>query len=271
VSRIADAFARARRENRAAFVAYLTAGDPTPDATVELACALVEAGTDVLELGVPFSDPIADGPVIQRAGSRALANGTTLGTVFEIARGIRDSTPLPMVLFSYVNPLLRRGLSRAAGDAFAAGFDAVLLTDVPPEEAHSVRDPFAASELDTIFLVSPTSPAARMQEAARLSTGFLYVVSRPGTTGARTALARELPVTVRRARKAAGSLPIAIGFGISTPETARRAASLADGVVVGSALVRAAEEAGARRIEAVRGLAQSLSAACRHGHAGRPR
>jgi tryptophan synthase alpha chain len=271
VSRIAEAFARARREKRAAFVAYLTAGDPTPDATVELASALAEAGTDILELGVPFSDPIADGPVIQRAGSRALAGGTTLATVFAMARRIRDSTALPLVLFSYVNPLLRRGLPRAAREAGAAGFDAVLLTDVPPEEAWSVRDPFVAAGLDTIFLVSPTSPPARMEAAARLSGGFLYVVSRPGTTGARFALARELPGTVRRARRAAGKLPIAIGFGISTPETARRAANLADGVVVGSALVRAAEEAGDRRVEAVRSLAASLSAACRRGAAERAR
>jgi tryptophan synthase alpha chain len=271
VSRIADAFARAREENRAAFVAYLTAGDPTPEATVELACALAETGTDVLELGVPFSDPIADGPVIQRAGSRALANGTTVATVFEIARRIRESARLPMVLFSYVNPLLRRGLPRTAEEASAAGFAGVLLTDVPPEEARFVRDPFADIGLDTIFLVSPTSPATRMQAAARLSSGFLYVVSRPGTTGARSALARELPETVRRARKAAGDLPIAIGFGISTPQTARRAARLADGVVVGSALVRAAEEAGNRRVEAVRSLAQSLAAACRRGEAGAAR
>jgi len=263
VSRIADAFARARRENRAAFVAYLTAGDPTANATVELASALGDSGADILELGVPFSDPIADGPVIQRAGSRALAGRTTLETVFEMAGRIRDSTRLPLVLFSYVNPLLRRGLSRAAREAEAAGFDAVLLTDVPPEEAGSVRGPFVAAGLDTVFLVSPTSPPARMEAAARLSGGFLYVVSRPGTTGARAALARELPETVRRARRAAGELPIAIGFGISTPETARRAAKLADGVVVGSALVRAAEEAGERRVEAVRRLATSLSAACR--------
>jgi tryptophan synthase alpha chain len=268
VSRIADAFERARREQRAAFVAYLTAGDPTADATVELASALADAGTDVLELGVPFSDPIADGPVIQRAGSRALSSGTTLASVFAMARRIRDATGLPLVLFSYLNPLLRRGLPRAARDAADAGFDAVLLTDVPPEEARSVRDPFVAARLDTIFLVSPTSPPARMQAAARLSGGFLYVVSRPGTTGARSALARELPETVRRARRAAGNLPIAVGFGISTPETASLAAKLADGVVVGSALVHAAEAAGERRVEAVKKLARSLSAACRRDAAG---
>jgi tryptophan synthase alpha chain len=265
VSRIAQAFARAQREHRAAFVAYLTAGDPNPEATVGLARSLAEAGTDILELGVPFSDPIADGPVIQRSGARALAAGTTLETVFEIARRIRAAMPLPLVLFSYVNPLLRHGLARAADQARAAGFDAALLTDVPPEEAPPVRRPLAEAGLDTIFLVSPTSTAARMAAAAKLSSGFLYVVSRPGTTGARAAVARDLPETVRRARRAAGKLPIAIGFGISTPETARRAAQLADGVVVGSALVRAAEEAGERREEAVGALARSLAGACRHG------
>jgi tryptophan synthase alpha chain len=268
VSRIADAFAHARRERRAAFVAYLTAGDPSPEATVLLARALSEAGADVLELGVPFSDPIADGPVLQRSAARALEAGTTLETVFAIAQRIREETTLPLVMFSYLNPLVRHGLARAASRARASGFDGVLVTDLPPEEATPVRRFLARAGLDTIFLVSPTSPPDRMKQAARLSSGFLYVVSRPGTTGARAAIASDLPRTVRRARRAAGKLPIAIGFGISTPETARQAAKLADGVVVGSALVRAAEVAGERRREAVASLARSLAMACHKG-AGR--
>ncbi|HEY2798941.1 MAG TPA: tryptophan synthase subunit alpha [Thermoanaerobaculia bacterium] len=265
MSRIASAFARAAGEGRAAFIGYLTAGDPDADATVRLAGALSRAGADVLELGVPFSDPIADGPVLQRAASRALAAGTTLESVFAIARRIRAETDLALVLFSYVNPVLRYGTDAAARAARAAGFDGVLLTDVPPEESGTVHPQLRHAGLDTILLVSPTSPAGRMADAARLSSGFLYVVSRPGTTGARDRLPDDLPQTARRARKAAGKLPVAIGFGISTPDAARAAARLADGVVVGSALVRAAEAGrGPREAErAVEHLARDLVAACR--------
>ncbi|MGE5412919.1 MAG: tryptophan synthase subunit alpha, partial [Syntrophomonadaceae bacterium] len=256
MSRIAETFARARGESRAVFVAYLTAGDPSPDATVGLARALARAGADVLELGVPFSDPIADGPVLQRAAARALEGGTTLETVFAIARRIRRETDLALVLFSYVNPVLRRGVGRAAAEARDAGFDGVLLTDLPPEEAAPFRPTLRHAGLDTIFLVSPTSPPSRMAAAARSSSGFLYVVSRAGTTGARARPSRDLEATARRARRHAGGLPTAIGFGIGDAASAARAASLADGVVVGSALVRAAEEA-------VEKLARTLAAACR--------
>jgi tryptophan synthase alpha chain len=268
MSRIAAAFERARRERRAAFIAFLTAGDPSADATVAMARALSRAGADILELGVPFSDPIADGPVLQRSAERALASGTTLGRVFEIARAIRAETNLALVLFSYLNPLLRPGLGESARRARQAGFDAVLVTDLPPEEAGRFQPALRSAGLDTVFLVSPTSPAARMTAAARLSSGFLYVVSRSGTTGARRELPRGLRETVKRARVAAGTLPIALGFGIFTSETARRASRLADGVVVGSALMRAAEEAGAGREKAVESLARTLAEACRRG---RPR
>ncbi len=267
MSRLAASFERARAESRAALVAYLTAGDPSPEATVGLARALDRAGADVLELGVPFSDPIADGPVLQRAATRALAAGTTLSDVFGIARRIRAETDLALVLFSYVNPVLRHGIARAAAEARAAGFDGVLLTDLPPEEAAPFQPVLRRAGLDTIFLVSPTSPSSRMAAAARLSSGFLYVVSRAGTTGARTRLADDLAVTARRARRRAGKLPTAIGFGIADAASASRAAALADGVVVGSALVRAAEEAGPRRDAAVEALARSLAAACRRSRA----
>jgi tryptophan synthase alpha chain len=263
MTRIADAFARARRESRAAFIAYLTAGDPSAEATVGLARALDRAGADILELGVPFSDPIADGPVLQRAAARALASGTTLTTVFALARRIRDETSLALILFSYVNPILRFGIAAAAREARGSGFDGAILTDVPPEEGQAALPPLREAGLDTILLVSPTSPASRMKEAARLSTGFLYVVSRSGTTGAQTRLPADLPRTVRRARRAAGSLPVAVGFGISTPETARLAARLADGVVVGSALVHASERAGQGREAAVERLTRALAGACR--------
>jgi len=260
VTRIGEAFDRARRQNRAAFVAYVTAGDPSTEGTVVLARALARAGADVLELGVPFSDPIADGPVLQRAAARALANGTTLAGVFEIARRIRSETELALVLFSYLNPLIHHGIERTAREAREAGFDGALVTDLPPEEEAAARPALRAAGLDTIFLVSPTSPPARMAAAARLSSGFLYVVSRAGTTGARAALARDLPATIRRARSAAGTLPVAVGFGISTAEAAGKAAALADGVVVGSALVGAAETAGEAAVET---LARTLVAACR--------
>jgi len=263
VSRIRQAFEKAKRENRAAFIAYLTAGDPDAESTVALARAVARAGADVVELGVPFTDPIADGPVLQVAAARALAAGTTLAKVFAMTRRIRSQCDAALVLFSYLNPLHRRGIGRAALEARAAGFDGVLVTDLPPEEGEGFARHFERAALDTVFLVSPTSTAARMAAAARLSSGFLYVVSRLGTTGARPGLPRDLEDTVRRARRAAGSLPIAIGFGIATPEAARGAAVLADGVVVGSALVRAAEVAGTGRVRAVSRLARSLADACR--------
>ncbi len=262
-SRIALAFERAHAQGRAAFIPFLTCGDPTSEATVDLARALASCGADVLELGVPFSDPIADGPVLQRSAQRALASGTSLETVLAIARQIRAQTDLALVLFSYLNPIVRRGIERTALEAQQAGVDGVLMTDLPPEEAADVQPLFRSAGLDTVFLVSPTSNGRRMAAAASLSSGFLYVVSRAGTTGVRDALPPDLAETVRRARRAAAHLPIAIGFGISTPAAARAAAGLADGVVVGSALVRAAEEAGEGRQRAVRNLGGALAAACR--------
>ena len=261
-SRIAAAFARAAGEGRAAFIGYLTAGDPVAGGTVALARSLDHAGVDILELGVPFSDPIADGPVLQRAAARSLAAGTTLDAVWRTAREIRRESGTALVLFSYLNPLLRRGLERSATEAKAAGFDGVLLTDLPPEEAGEIQPILGAAGLETVFLVSPTSSSERMRGAARLSSGFLYVVSRTGTTGARDSLPDTLRATVARARRAASRarLPIAVGFGISTPDAARAAARLADGVVIGSALVGAAESAGP---VAFGRLSRRLASACR--------
>jgi tryptophan synthase alpha chain len=233
--------------------------------TERLALCLDRAGADVLELGVAFSDPIADGPVLQRAAERALAAGAGLEEIFAAARRIRARTRLALVLFSYLNPLMARGVDRVAREAREAGFDGVLVTDLPPEEAGDLHAVFRRAGLDTVFLVSPTSPAPRMKKAARLSSGFLYVVSRSGTTGERSRLPEDLPRTVARARAAAGRLPIAVGFGISTPESASEAAKLADGVVVGSALVAAAAAAGERREEALESLARRLAGACRRG------
>jgi tryptophan synthase alpha chain len=266
--RVAAAFDRARGESRAAFIPYLTAGDPSAEATVAFAKALDRAGADILELGVPFSDPIADGPVLQRSATRALHAGTTLSDVWRMAATIRRETSLALVLFSYLNPLLRRGLENSARSAKRAGFDAVLVTDLPPEEGKDVAALFRKEGLDTVFLASPTSSPARMARAAELSTGFLYVVTRAGTTGARRDLPADLAKTVARARRSSrgnsrGSLPIAVGFGISTPAAARMAATLADGVVVGSALVAVAEEAGEGAVGAVGRFAGRLVRACR--------
>jgi tryptophan synthase alpha chain len=261
--RIAEKFTAAKREGRAAFVAYLTAGDPSPEATVALARALDRAGADVLELGVPFSDPIADGPTLQRAAQRALAAGTTLATVLNCAAAIQKETNLALVLFSYANPLCAGGFARTMKRARSGGFEGVLMTDVPPEESSAFLPPIRASGLGPIFLVSPTSTATRMATAARLSRGFLYVVARLGTTGERKKPSADLARTIRRARSAAKNLPLAAGFGFADPRSAHEAALLADGVVVGSALVAAAERAGRAREREVFRLAQSFARACR--------
>jgi len=262
-SRLAAKFAAAASENRACFIPYLTAGDPDLATTASLARELDRAGADVLELGVPFSDPIADGPTLQRAAGRALSAGTTLSGVLECAAEIRRSTSLALVLFSYVNPLFAPGFAQAMSRASSAGFDGVLLTDVPAEESDEFLPWISASGLDPIFLASPTSPESRVRKAASLSRGFLYVISRTGTTGEKTALAGDLARTIRRARRCSPKLPVAVGFGISTPRDAARVAALADGVVVGSALVRLVESGGAKSVPAAGAFAREMAAACR--------
>jgi tryptophan synthase alpha chain len=236
MSRIGDAFRAARRAKRAAFVPYITAGDPNLERTVDLVRALARTGADVLELGVPFSDPIADGPTNQRAAERALASGTSLAGVLAAVELVRRELELPVVLFSYANPVLRYGLERFARDAAAAGVDGMLFTDVPAEEMAPFGEVFGSAGIDLIMLVTPTSSRRRMKAAARHGGGFLYLVSRTGVTGARQDLEAELESNVRNARKAS-KLPVAVGFGISTPEQVARVARLADGVVVGSAIV----------------------------------
>lgn len=228
-------------DGRKAFIAFVTAGDPSLERTVEIALELERGGVDVLELGVPFSDPLADGPVIQRASERALRGATTLTGVLDCARRIRERSALPIVLFSYLNPLLRHGLERLARDARAAGVDGVLVTDLPPEEADEWLAIARAAELDTIFLASPTSPDERLRRIAEASRGFVYAISRTGVTGEREALSSDAKPLLGRLR-ALTREPVALGFGISTAEQVRAAAALADGVVVGSAIVRFVEE-----------------------------
>jgi len=237
MSRIHSRFA----DGRKAFIAFITAGDPSLDRTVELALELHRAGVDVLELGVPFSDPLADGPVIQRSSERALRAGTTLAGVLDAARQIRARSVLPIVLFSYLNPLLRYGLERLASDASSAGVDGVLVTDLPPEEAQEWLGVARPKGLDTIFLASPTSPDERLGQVAGASRGFVYAISRTGVTGEREALSSDAAPLVARLR-ALTPVPVALGFGISTPEQVGAAGAVADGVVVGSALVRFLEE-----------------------------
>jgi tryptophan synthase alpha chain len=241
MSRLAEAFASARRAGRPAFVAFVTAGDPSLERTVEAALELERAGVDVLELGVPFSDPVADGAVIQRSSERALRRGTRLLDVLEAGRRIRERSRLPMVLFSYYNPLLQRGLPAVAAAARQAGMDGVLVTDLPPEEAAEWQEAARGASLDTVFLAAPTSPDARLRRVAEASRGFVYAVSRTGVTGERDDVSGDAGALLARLRSLTDT-PVALGFGISTPEQVRTAAALADGVVVGSALVRYLEE-----------------------------
>lgn len=239
-TRIQKLFERTRGEGRAALIAYLTAGDPSPEKTPEIAATLVHAGADLIELGVPFSDPVADGPVIQRASARALAAGTTLPKVLDIARKIRAGSDVPLLLFSYLNPVLHYGLEKLARDAADAGIDGCLLTDLSVEEAGPYIAPLRAAGLDTVFLAAPTSTERRLKLVAEYSTGFVYLVSRTGVTGERESLAESLDPLLAKMRRVT-NLPLAVGFGISTPEQAAAVAAKADGVVVGSAIVRQIE------------------------------
>jgi tryptophan synthase alpha chain len=241
VSRIGDRFARLRQEEKKGLVAFITAGDPTLERTVTAARELEQGGADVLELGVPFSDPVADGPAIQRSSERALERGTTVASVLQVVREIRRESELPLLLFGYLNPFLRYGLARLATDARAAGADGVLVTDLPPEEADEWLGLARGAGLDTVFLAAPTSPDERLRLVAEASRGFVYAVSRTGITGERQSLSEEALPLVDRLKALTGE-PVALGFGISTPAQVAEAAAVADGVVVGSAIVRFLEE-----------------------------
>ncbi len=236
MSRLDTAFKTAAKADRAAFIAYVTAGDPSPDRTVEIVGALERAGADIIELGVPFSDPIADGPTNQQAAERALAAGTTLGGVLDLVARIRAESDVPIVLFTYANPVLRFGLDAFRRAAIEAEIDGVLFTDVPVEELGRFRPTLETAGIDPILLVTPTSGRDRIKAAGKVGNGFLYLVSRTGVTGARKELDAGLEDLVRLVRKAS-KLPVAVGFGISDPGQVGRVASWADGVVVGSAIV----------------------------------
>jgi len=241
MTRIQQVFDRRKSEGTAVLVAYLTAGDPTPEATPGLVAALERGGADLIELGVPFSDPIADGPVIQRGSDRALKAGTTVSKVLDIARQIRAASEIPLLLFTYLNPVMRYGIDNLARDAKAAGIDGCLLTDVSVEEAEVYVNAMRAAGLDTVFLAAPTSTPERLKLVAKYSSGFIYLVSRTGVTGERAELSDSVQPLID-ATRAVSDLPLAVGFGINTPAQAGAVAKLASGVVVGSAIVRLIEQ-----------------------------
>jgi tryptophan synthase alpha chain len=241
-TRISKRFAELRASGELGIVAFITAGDPSLDATHRFVLALAEAGADVIELGVPFSDPLADGPTIQRASERALKAGTPLAGILDLVRRVREVSQVPLVLFSYYNPVLQVGLGKFAAAASSAGVDGVLITDLTPEESEEYRGILGAHNLDTIFLAAPTSTDERLVKIAACSSGFLYLISRTGVTGAKDALPDDLPALVRRVRRIT-QLPIAVGFGISLPGHVSVLGGLADAAVVGSALVSEIEKA----------------------------
>lgn len=239
-TRITRMFEGLQRGGRKGMIAFLTAGDPSPERTPALVEALERGGADLIELGVPFSDPIADGPVIQRAGQRALAAGTTLRKVLEIAAQIRRRSEIPLLLFTYLNPVVRYGLDALARDAAACGIDGCLLTDASVEEAGEYVEAMRRHNLDTVFLAAPTSTERRLRLVAQYSRGFVYLVSRTGVTGQRESLSDAVAPLVRSMR-AVTHLPLAVGFGISRPEHVAELGNQVEAVVVGSAIVSVIE------------------------------
>ncbi len=236
MDRLAIAFARARTENRAAFVAYLCAGDPDFDTSLAACRALLDAGVDVLELGVPFSDPLADGLTNQLAAQRALAAGMTNARVLELVRRLRESSEAPIVFYTYYNLLFSAGVDASVRAAREAGVDGLLVLDLPPEESGEFTVACTRHDMKIVRLVAPTTPEARLPRLCADATGFLYYVSREGVTGVRGDVASDIPQAVARI-KAHTALPVVVGFGISTRDHVRTVARAADGVVVGSALV----------------------------------
>jgi tryptophan synthase alpha chain len=243
MSRIREKFRELKRSGRGGFIPFITTGDPDLATTERLLVELANAGADVIELGVPFSDPVADGEVIQRASERALRNGVTVRDVLTCASNVRKHVDVPLVLFSYFNPLLQFGPEPFAQTASQAGIDGVLVTDLIPEEAESWTQSLLQHRLDPIFLVAPTTSDKRLARIAQHARGFIYAVSRAGVTGERDQMADDAEILVQRIRSAS-DLPVAVGFGISTAEQVRAVLQFADGAVVGSAIVRQIEKLG---------------------------
>ena len=240
MSRIRETFASLKRGGRGGFIPFITAGDPDIATTELLLIELAAAGADIIELGVPFSDPVADGEVIQRASERALRNGVTLRDALACAARAKQRIDVPIVLFSYFNPLLKFGEQKLAKEAKQAGVDGVLVTDLIPEEAQSWTETLVQFDLDPIFLVAPTTSDERLARIAQQASGFIYAVSRAGVTGARDEMSRDAEALVKRVRSVS-ALPVAVGFGISTAEQVREVWRFADAAVIGSAIVREIE------------------------------
>ena len=241
MSRIEAKFAELKKRGQAALIPFVTAGDPDLETTLRILQALEEGGADCIELGIPFSDPTADGPTIQRSSERALKNGLSLPRIFRVVREFRRKSELPLILFGYFNPIFRYGLKEFCRQAGKAGVDGVLCVDLPPEESEELKRWTDEKGLDLIFLLSPTSGSDRIQQVARKGRGFIYYVSVTGVTGARSSFDGQLRSQLARVRKAT-SLPLGVGFGISTPKQAAWIAGLADATVVGSALVEKIEK-----------------------------
>lgn len=248
MGRIASKFAALARENKKALVTFITAGDPDLATTQAHISVLEKAGADLIELGVPFSDPMADGPTIQLSSERALSAGTTLAKILAMVKSVRRNSDIPIILMGYYNPFFLYGIERFAIDAAAAGVDGVLLVDLPPEEADEFKVIADLSGLDTIFLLTPTSDASRIKKVTRSASGFIYYVSVTGVTGARGTVAETVFGDVRKIKERV-SIPVVVGFGISDPDQAGRIAAVADGVVVGSALVKHYEGSSGQELE----------------------
>ena len=253
MSRIAQAFQHAKEQNRAAFVAYLCAGDPNFDASIEACRAMIDNGTDVLELGVPFSDPLADGLTNQLAAQRALASGMTRTRVFELARRIREFSEVAIVFYTYYNLVFSNGIDAYVKAAKEAGVDGLLTLDLPPEEADEVAAACRLHGVDTVFIIAPTTPEARVARIAAETTGFIYYVSREGVTGVRDQVAGNVPEAVAMIKRHT-QLPVAVGFGISNRAQVAQVAAVADGVIVGSVLVNCI----ARNLESPSKMAEEL-------------
>lgn len=264
MSRIANKFKELKEKDRIALVTYVTAGDPSIDITAELVLKLEESGADIIELGVPFSDPMADGPAIQLASERALKNGTTLGDVLEMVRRVREVSEIPIIVFGYYNPFFKYGLERFSKDAVNAGVDGVLVVDLPPEEAGEFKVHTDKAGLDFVFLLAPTSTSERISLVANSAGGFVYLVSVTGVTGVRPDMDVSLEDLTDEI-KLASKLPVGIGFGISSPEQVAKIARYADAVIVGSAIVRIIEKFGKDKeklFDELSGFVSGLSRAC---------